>query len=126
MAMREDDLASGPALTSTISVDVVYSPEPRLVRHQSVLLPAGCQLGQALPAVADALGVPLTSLRALDLGVWGLRCPKEHVLVAGERIEFYRPLRVDPKVARRERFVSQGAKAAGLFSKKRPGAKAGY
>jgi putative ubiquitin-RnfH superfamily antitoxin RatB of RatAB toxin-antitoxin module len=76
--------------------------------------------------VANALGVPLTSLRALDLGVWGLRCPKERVLLAGERIEFYRPLRVDPKVARRERFVSQGAKTAGLFSKKRPGAKAGY
>ena len=35
-------------------------------------------------------------------------------------------LRVDPKVARRERFNDQGAKSAGLFTKKRPGAKAGY
>jgi sulfur carrier protein len=46
--------------------------------------------------------------------------------MSGERIEFYRPLRVDPKVARRERFARQGAKSAGLFAKKRPGAKAGY
>ena len=43
-----------------------------------------------------------------------------------DRIEIYRALRVDPKVARRERFNSQGAKRAGLFAKTRPGAKAGY
>jgi len=33
---------------------------------------------------------------------------------------------VDPKVARRERFARQGAKTAGLFAKRRAGAKAGY
>jgi putative ubiquitin-RnfH superfamily antitoxin RatB of RatAB toxin-antitoxin module len=43
-----------------------------------------------------------------------------------DRIEVYRPLLVDPKVARRERFVKQGARGAGLFAKKRQGAKAGY
>jgi putative ubiquitin-RnfH superfamily antitoxin RatB of RatAB toxin-antitoxin module len=37
-----------------------------------------------------------------------------------------RTLKVDPKVARRERFVKQGAKAAGLFSQRRAGGKAGY
>ncbi|MGH8819682.1 MAG: RnfH family protein, partial [Rhodoferax sp.] len=31
-----------------------------------------------------------------------------------------------PKVARRERFRKQGARTAGLFAKKRPGAKPGY
>ncbi|MFY8043382.1 MAG: RnfH family protein, partial [Rhodoferax sp.] len=29
-------------------------------------------------------------------------------------------------VARRERFANQGAKSAGLFAKRRSGAKAGY
>jgi putative ubiquitin-RnfH superfamily antitoxin RatB of RatAB toxin-antitoxin module len=43
-----------------------------------------------------------------------------------DRVEVYRPLRVDPKVARRERFVKQGARAAGLFVKRRVGAKPGY
>ena len=114
------------AATPSISVDVVYSPGPRFVHHQSVQLPAGCQLAQALPAIAQALGIPLATLTALEVGIWGLRCPKDRVPVTGDRIEFYRPLRVDPKVARRERFVRQGAKAAGLFAKKRPGAKAGY
>jgi sulfur carrier protein len=44
----------------------------------------------------------------------------------GDRVEVYRGLKVDPKVARRERFRSQGARAAGLFAKRRPGAKPGY
>jgi sulfur carrier protein len=128
MAMPEDLGAEGTAkaATASISVEVVYSPGPRLVHHQSVKLSAGCQLAQALPAIAQTLGVHLQILTSLEVGIWGIRCPKERVLTQGERVEFYRPLRVDPKVARRERFVRQGAKAAGLFAKKRPGAKAGY
>jgi putative ubiquitin-RnfH superfamily antitoxin RatB of RatAB toxin-antitoxin module len=34
----------------------------------------------------------------------------------------YRPLQVDPKVARRERFRQQGTRAAGLFARKQPAA----
>jgi putative ubiquitin-RnfH superfamily antitoxin RatB of RatAB toxin-antitoxin module len=59
-------------------------------------------------------------------GVWGRLVRGDHVLQAGDRLEIYRPLLVDPKVARRERFTKQGARATGLFAKKRPGAKAGY
>jgi len=124
--MPKSAFASVNATSESITVDVLYSPGPRVVQERQVQLPVGCQLGQALPALAQALGVPLATLAALDVGVWGLRCPQDRVLVAGDRIEFYRPLRVDPKVARRERFVRQGAKSAGLFAKKRPGAKAGY
>ena len=126
MAMPDCAAAIAHAKSESITVDVLYSPGPRVVQERPVQLPAGCQLGQALPALAQALGVPFATLTAMDVGIWGLRCPKDRVLEAGERIEFYRPLRVDPKVARRERFVSQGAKSAGLFAKKRPGAKAGY
>ena len=124
--MPKSAFASAHARSESITVDVLYSPGPRVVQQSPVQLPAGCQLGQALPALAQALGLALATLAALDVGVWGIRCPTDRVLRHGERIEFYRPLRVDPKVARRERFVSQGARSAGLFAKKRPGAKAGY
>ena len=50
----------------------------------------------------------------------------EQVLREGDRLELLRPLRVDPKVARRERFVGQGARSTGLFAKRRPNSKAGY
>lgn len=124
--MPDAAIAGPKAAADLITVDVLYSPGPRVVQERQVQLPAGCQLGQALPALALALGVPQATLAALDVGVWGLRCPSDRVLVAGDRIEFYRPLRKDPKVARRERFARQGAKSAGLFANKRPGAKAGY
>jgi hypothetical protein len=41
-------------------------------------------------------------------------------------VELVRPLLVDPKVARRERFRRQGSRAAGLFAGRRPGSKPGY
>jgi putative ubiquitin-RnfH superfamily antitoxin RatB of RatAB toxin-antitoxin module len=62
----------------------------------------------------------------LFLSVWGHPCQIDTVLKPLDRIELSRALKVDPKVARRERFQAQGAKSAGLFAKKRPGAKSGY
>lgn len=62
----------------------------------------------------------------LKLGIWGKRVSHQQLLHDGDRIEIYRELRVDPKVARRERFARQGSKGAGLFSAARIGAKAGY
>lgn len=58
-----------------------------------------------------------------DLGACG---GKTTVLQHQDRVEVYRALKVDPKVARRERFAKQGARTTGLFASKRPGAKAGY
>ncbi len=43
----------------------------------------------------------------------------ERQLKDGDRVEIYRQLVVDPKVARRERFVRQGSRGAGLFAKDR-------
>jgi putative ubiquitin-RnfH superfamily antitoxin RatB of RatAB toxin-antitoxin module len=61
------------------------------------------------------------------MGIWGQKISTAHVLQDQDRLEMYRALTVDPKVARRERFVKQGAKkAAGLFANRRMGAKAGY
>ncbi len=80
----------------------------------------------AAACVADVLrlaGLPATGL---DLGIWGRPADAATRLHAGDRIEVYRPLRVDPKVARRERFKRQGARATGLFARQRAGGKSGY
>jgi len=73
----------------------------------------------------------LTQFPELDVsrsvfGVWGRKAGPNQSLRDCDRIEIYRELKVDPKVARRERFVKQGARTTGLFAKKRLGAKAGY
>ena len=71
---------------------------------------------------------PFAAQSSLDwqTAVWGKPVEPLHVLKDGDRLEVLRPLRVDPKVARRERFQKQGAKTAGLFAKRRAGAKPGY
>ncbi len=71
---------------------------------------------------------PFAAQSSLDwqTAVWGKPVEPSHVLKDGDRLEVLRPLRVDPKVARRERFQKQGAKTAGLFAKRRVGAKPGY
>ena len=109
-----------------LRMTVVYSPAPREVTECTIELPTACTASQSLPWVAKALGLPIKQLQQLDFGVWAKRVSANYVLQTTDRIEIYRPLTVDPKVARRERFVRQGAKTAGLFSKLREGAKAGY
>ncbi|HEX2547867.1 MAG TPA: RnfH family protein [Ramlibacter sp.] len=108
------------------SVIVLYSPAPRQVLEWPLQLAEGATVRDAVRASGFAAACPQQDLDALDVGVWGRRCPPDQVVREGDRVEVYRPLLVDPKVARRERFQKQGARAAGLFAKRRPGAKPGY
>lgn len=108
-------------------VVVVYSPKPREVREVTLLMEQGATVGDAIRSSALIEGLTPAEVHALECGVWGRKVPVDHLLRVDDRVELYRPLTVDPKVARRERFVRQGAKkAAGLFAKRRAGAKAGY
>lgn len=99
---------------------VVHSPGPRQVVEQALALAPGATVGDALRLA----GVDLPA--GCEVGIWGRRAPLTQVLREGDRVEVARPLRVDPKVARRERFRKQGSRAAGLFAGRRPGSKAGY
>ena len=107
-------------------VIVCWSPAPRQVLEWPLELPAQSTVADAVRAsgfaAASGGGTPCEG----ELGVWGRRCPPQQALREGDRVEIYRPLRVDPKVARRERFRRQGARAAGLFAQRRPGGKPGY
>ena len=109
-----------------IAITVVFSAAPRSVQEIVLHVPNGCLAGDGLALAAPQWGIDAAQLQALDLGVWGKRVPAQHVLRDGDRLEIYRALTVDPKVARRERFVRQGAKSAGLFAARRAGGKAGY
>lgn len=107
-------------------VTVAYSPAPREVLEWQLELPAGAALRQAVLASGLPDAVPTLALEQADVGVWGRKAQWEQPLREGDRVEVYRPLRVDPKVARRERFQKQGARATGLFAGRRPGGKPGY
>lgn len=114
------------ATDGTIAVTVCFSPAARQNQEVVLELPANSRLVDALRASALLAGVPDAEMDALQTGVWGRKLPPEHVLRDGDRVELYRALKVDPKVARRERFSRQGARRTGLFAKRRAGAKSGY
>jgi len=119
-------MATEATMQKPITITVVYSAQARAVEEFSLAVETGLRIDQILPEVAARLGFTSEQLGALATGIWGKRVPVSYALLDGNRLELYRPLTVDPKVARRERFVRQGAKSAGLFAKRRAGAKAGY
>ncbi|MDO8773975.1 MAG: RnfH family protein [Burkholderiaceae bacterium] len=110
----------------SIQVTVIYSPAARDVREVTLHLAASSTVLQALQASGLLQLFPVINPQTAVVGVWGRKAGLKQLLRANDRIEIYRPLTVDPKVARRERFAKQGARTAGLFVKKRAGAKAGY
>jgi putative ubiquitin-RnfH superfamily antitoxin RatB of RatAB toxin-antitoxin module len=113
-----------------MKITVVYAPEPLEVREWLTQLPEGSTVRQALALCGALQALPdlgeLLATGALTVGIWGRATRADQLLVEDDRVEIYRPLRVDPKVARRERFRGQGSRGAGLFANKRAGGKAGY
>lgn len=110
----------------TLAITLLYSPAPRQVRQWDLSLPAGSTVAQALAASGVLLEFPELAESRLSVGIWGRKTGLRQLLHPHDRLEIYRPLRVDPKIARRERFNKQGVKKSGLFATKRAGAKAGY
>ena len=132
-------------MCSLLKISFCFSPTPRYVLERQITLAAGSTLADALKLLDhdDAvLFLDPESLKASDCAshvtalpklkdgfsaaIWSKPALLSQPLSSGDRIEVLRPIKVDPKVARRERFKKQGVKAAGLFAKKRPGSKAGY
>jgi putative ubiquitin-RnfH superfamily antitoxin RatB of RatAB toxin-antitoxin module len=109
-----------------LQVVVAYSRAPQQVFEVEVSLPAGAKLADALAAAGLAAESAACATGDLQAGIWGRAATLSKLLHNGDRVEVYRQLRVDPKVARRERFATQGARGAGLFAKRRAGGKAGY
>ena len=105
---------------------LIYSPEPRQTREWTFDVPDSCTVDLALAQCPEFQNTKALHQGILMLGVWGKPVTRDQLLYENDRLEIYRQLRVDPKVARRERFSRQGVKSAGLFSIKRAGAKAGY
>lgn len=108
---------------ATMEVCVCHSPAPGQVEERSLRLPSAATVADALQAAGLA---SQSDQGGAAYGIWGRVCAATTLLHPGDRVELYRPLTVDPKVARRERFAQQGAGRSGLFAKRRANSKAGY
>ncbi len=99
-----------------IRVELVWSPVAGDVRHAWLDLPEGSTLEQGLRACAE-FADQWPALGSLAVGVWGRVQPLSHGLRDQDRIEVYRPLTVDPKEARRQRYKARGER---IVSRHRP------
>ena len=87
-----------------IQVEVVYAaPERAFVR--TLILPVGSCVRDALQqsGINDAAGIHAEDM---PVGIYGEPATHETLLNDGDRVELYRPLITDPKVARRGRAKS--------------------
>lgn len=88
---------------STLRVEVAYSPRAGEVDCVELLLPEGSTLADALRAsgLMRKHGLDEGTLRA---GIWCKAKEPATLLRNLDRVEIYRPLLVDPKEARRQRY----------------------
>jgi putative ubiquitin-RnfH superfamily antitoxin RatB of RatAB toxin-antitoxin module len=92
--------------SADLRIEVAYSPEAGRVDRVTLRLPGGSTVGDAVSAA-----FPGVALEGLVSGVWGKPRVLSDTLRDQDRVELYRPLRVDPKEARRQRYQSHRAKA---------------
>lgn len=99
----------------TIAVEVVYAlpdrqkiipllVEPGTTAYQAVLKSGIAQFFPELDLESAPLGI-----FGQTLGTKGLAPAKQYALQEGDRVEIYRPLKADPKEARRRRAAKSTA-----------------
>ena len=85
------------------NIEVIYCPQPGHIDRVQLTLPEGSRVEDAVAAsgLCQRHGLLPESVEA---GIWGRKQPRHTPLRERDRVELYRPLRVDPKEARRQRY----------------------
>ena len=97
-------------MSDSISVEVAYAlPEKQRIVKLDVT-PGTTALEAVTLSRLDEVFDELVVGSDLKIGVWGKAATADRVLAAGERVEIYRPLLIDPKEVRKARAAK--AKAA--------------
>ena len=111
-------------MSDKIHITFCYSPKAQQVLEFPFEFALGTTIRDALHFIQVQL--QLLPEQVAHYGVWGRKTKLTENIRPSDRLECYRPLLVDPKVARRKRFKRQGAKRSGLFANRRPGSVPGY
>lgn len=88
----------------TISVEVAYA-KPEQQKIIKLEVEAGCSAMLAAQRSGIVQVFPEIDLEAVKMGIFGKAIvkPESHELRAGDRVEIYRPLLIDPKELRKAR-----------------------
>lgn len=101
-------------------VEVAYATP---VRQHLRRLPWKEGLTAAAALQASGLLDECPEVRGLSQGLWGRPCTETALLKPGDRLELYRPLRADPKEARRGRVEADRRSARGSATSRPTGPK---
>ena len=88
-------------MSKAIQVEIVLALEDEQVLL-SMSLESGATIAEALAKSELQERFAGQNIDAMQTGVWGRRVNRDYRLEAGDRVELYRPLRQDPRDARRE------------------------
>ena len=88
-----------------IRVEVAYA-RPASQRILELTVPEGTRAGEAIHLSGILFLFPEIDLQVLKIGIFSRPVALDHILKAGDRVEIYRPLALDPKEARRRRAAS--------------------
>ena len=92
-----------------IEIEVACAwPDQQIIR--SLRVPVGTTVRQAVRRSGLAEAFSAMDFESLPLGVFGRVVADSYVPAAGERIEIYRPLQMDPREARRLRAAAEPKK----------------
>lgn len=84
-----------------IEIEIAYA-RPNRQRILTINVDVGTTARAALMQSALHDEFPDIDLRRCDIGVFGQPVADDYALVAGDRLEVYRPLLMDPREARRQ------------------------
>jgi putative ubiquitin-RnfH superfamily antitoxin RatB of RatAB toxin-antitoxin module len=85
-----------------MKISVVYALPGELLRCELELAP-GARVGDAIEQ--SGLTGRFPELAQAAVGIYGRVVDRNAVLAEGDRVEFYRPLNLEPKAARRARLA---------------------
>jgi len=89
-------------MAASIRVEVAYAtPDSQCLL--SIELAQGSDLNAAIEQSGILAKYPEIEWPGAPIGVFGKKASAQSLLKDGDRVEIYRPLRVDPKTRRRER-----------------------
>ncbi len=88
--------------SGSIRVEVAYAL-PERQELVSLTIPAGTSVREAIKRSGLASVFPEIDPATCAVGVFGRAVEEDYLPAAGDRLEIYRPLRMDPKQARRAR-----------------------
>lgn len=91
-----------PDEVAVVLVEVAYA-EPHRAIVKAFRLASPATVGDALKAASADPDFSGIDIDPQAVGVYGKRARTEQVLAAGDRVEIYRALALDPKAARRAR-----------------------